>query len=69
MKLDNGSPAQEVMFVSFFHLGGQHLCPSLMLSLPREKGYYWGALTRVKFYFPTILEKYSMVGKRMNNKH
>jgi hypothetical protein len=41
LKLDNGSLAYEVLFVSLFHLGGQHLCPSLVLSFPREKGYYW----------------------------
>jgi hypothetical protein len=32
LKLDSGSLAQEVMFVSLFHLGGQHLCPSPVLS-------------------------------------
>jgi hypothetical protein len=47
LKLDNGSLAEEVMFVSLFHLGGQHMCPSLVLSPPREKGYYWGGVTKV----------------------
>jgi hypothetical protein len=49
LKLDNGSLAWEVVFVALFHLGGQLLCPSPVLSPPREKGYYWGALTRVTF--------------------
>jgi hypothetical protein len=39
LKLDNGSLVQEVMFVSFFHLGGPHFFPSPMLASPREKGY------------------------------
>jgi hypothetical protein len=60
LKLDNGLVAQEVMFVALFHLGGQLMCPSPMLSLPREKGYYRGSLTRVMFcpppYTLSILE-------------
>jgi hypothetical protein len=55
LKLDNGSLAWEAVFVVLFHLGGQHLCPSLLLSLPREKGYYWGGLTRVTFRSPPYL--------------
>jgi hypothetical protein len=38
LKLDNGSLAWEVMSVALFHPGGQLLCPSSMLSPPREKG-------------------------------
>jgi hypothetical protein len=43
LKLDNGSLAWEVMCVVLFHLGDQLLCPSLVLSSPKEKGYDWGA--------------------------
>jgi hypothetical protein len=49
LKLDNGSLAWEIMLVALFHLGGQFLCPSLVLSPPRAKGYYWGGHTRVTF--------------------
>jgi hypothetical protein len=38
LKLDNGSIAQEDMFVSLFHIGGQLMCPSPMLLPPMEKG-------------------------------
>jgi hypothetical protein len=55
LKLYNGSLAQEVMFVSLFHLCGHHLCTSTVLSFPREKGYYWGALIKVMFRSPTYL--------------
>jgi hypothetical protein len=55
LKLDNGSLAWEIVSVALFHLGGQLLCPSPMLSPPREKGYYWGALTRVTFCSPPYL--------------
>jgi hypothetical protein len=43
LKLDNGSLVWEIVSVALFHLGGQLLCPSPVLSPPREKGYYWGA--------------------------
>jgi hypothetical protein len=49
LKLGNGSLAWEIVSVTLFHLGGQLLFPSPVLSPPREKGYYWGALTRVTF--------------------
>jgi hypothetical protein len=55
LKLDNGSPAQEFMCVSLFHLGDHHLCPSLVLSPPEENGYYWGGLTRVNLCSPPYL--------------
>jgi hypothetical protein len=35
LKFDNGSLAWEVVFVSLFHLGGQRLHPSPVLSLPK----------------------------------
>jgi hypothetical protein len=47
LMLDNGSLAWEIVFVALFHLSGQLLYSSPMLSPSREKGYYWGALTRV----------------------
>ena len=40
LKLDNGSLVREIVSVVVFHLGGQLLYLSLVLSLPREKGYY-----------------------------
>jgi hypothetical protein len=43
LKLDNGSLTQEVMLVALFHLGGELLCPSPVLSLPRENGTTGGA--------------------------
>jgi hypothetical protein len=52
LKLDNGSLPWEVVFVALFHLGGQLMCPSHVLSPPKEKGYYRGALTRVTFHSP-----------------
>jgi hypothetical protein len=55
LKLDNGSLAWEIVFVVLFHLGGQLLFPIPVLSLPRENGYYWGALTRVMFRSPPYL--------------
>jgi hypothetical protein len=42
LNLDKGSLAQEVMCVALFHLGGQLLRLSPVLSLLREKGYYRG---------------------------
>jgi len=39
LKLDNGSLVWKIVLVGLFHLGGQILCSSPMLSLPREKGH------------------------------
>jgi hypothetical protein len=55
LNLDHGSMAWEIVSVALFHLGGQLLCPTLMLSPPREKGYYCGELTRVTLYSPPYL--------------
>jgi hypothetical protein len=41
LKLDNVTCFGNVS-IALFHLGGQLLCPSIVLSLLREKGYYWG---------------------------
>jgi hypothetical protein len=38
LKSNNGSLAWEIVSVSLFHLGGQLLCPSPVLSPPKEKG-------------------------------
>jgi hypothetical protein len=38
LKLDNGSLVWEIVSDALFHLGGHLLCPSLVLSLPKEKG-------------------------------
>jgi hypothetical protein len=37
LKLDNGLLTWEVFSVALFHLGGQLLCPSPVLSPPKEK--------------------------------
>jgi hypothetical protein len=58
LKLYNRLLAQEVMFFSLFHLEGQYLFPSPMLSLLMKKGYYYGVLTRVMFCFPAILNTF-----------
>jgi hypothetical protein len=52
LKLDNGSLAQEVMFVSLFHLGGQHLCPSPVLSPAQGKGVLLGGPHKGNVLFP-----------------
>jgi hypothetical protein len=52
LNLDNGSLADEVIIVGLFHLGGQPLCTSPVLSPHGEKGYYWGALRGVTFHSP-----------------
>ena len=53
--LNNGLLAWEVVFVVLFNLGGELLCPSPVLSPPKEKGYCWGALTKVMFCSPPYL--------------
>jgi hypothetical protein len=39
LKFDNGSLALEIVLFVMFYLGGKIVCPSLVLSPPREKGY------------------------------
>jgi hypothetical protein len=38
LKSNNGSLVWEIVSIALFHLGGQLLCPSPVLSQPREKG-------------------------------
>jgi hypothetical protein len=59
LKLDNGSLAWEIVFVVLFHLGGQLVCPSLMLSPPMEKGVLLGVSHKGNVLFPTILNTFN----------
>jgi hypothetical protein len=55
LKSDNGSLPWEIVFVVLFHLGGQLMFPSPMLSLPKEKGHFWGGLTSIMLCSPPYL--------------
>jgi hypothetical protein len=60
LKLDNGSLAWEIVSVALFHLGGQLLCPSPVLSPPKGKGVLLGGLHKDNVPFPTILNSFHL---------
>jgi hypothetical protein len=55
LKLDNGSLVWEIVSVSLFHFGGQHMFPSPVLSPPREKGVLLGGPFKGNIMLPIKL--------------
>jgi hypothetical protein len=58
LKLDNGSLTLEILSVSLFHLGGQLLFPSPVLSPLQGKGVLVGGPHKGNVLFPTILKNF-----------
>jgi hypothetical protein len=55
LKLDNRSLVWEIVSVALFHLGGQIMFPSSVLSPPREKGVLLGGPLKGNVMLPNIL--------------